>query len=413
MPKNDLLLQGAYQSVLELTAHALFGAPLPALSDADFSEILRIAREQAMVGVVGEGLASLPEDAVPLHVMQEWQRHTVAVIRKNQLLLAEQTGLLELCLQHAIPVVILKGFSVACEYPTPDLRAAGDVDCLVPRERLAELCALLEQKGYVREQGLDEHHVAYLHNGVMLELHFKLPGLPEGTPAGERLCAALSDIFEKAQTAELEGNRFFAPAPRHQALILLLHIAKHLRDGGVGLRQVTDFAVFAAKHPEVFDDTLLTLLREGGLFRFAAALALGCVRHLGLPAACVPWASEAKAQIADALFADFLAAANFGCGEAEYAGSGMAHKGRRRGEHVLLSALRGVADMCRREWPASRKCGILLVFLVPFWILRRLFDRSKPRVRPVKMLRSAKKRAAFYDTLGFFEPQEACDEPSH
>lgn len=412
MSQNDLLFQGARGHVLCLTAHALFGAPLPPLSDADFAEILCVAREQAMVGVVGEGLASLPEDAVPLHVMQEWQRHTVAVIRKNQLLLAEQTALLEICRQSAIPVVILKGFSVACEYPTPDLRASGDVDCLVPSERLAELCALLTQRGYVREQGLDEHHVGYLHNGVMLEIHFKIPGIPEGTLAGEALSRALSDVFEKAQAAELQGCRFPVPAPRHRALILLLHIAKHLQDGGVGLRQVTDFAVFAAKHPDVLDEAFLALLREGGLFRFAAALALGCVRHLSLPATYVPFASESTKDTADALFADFLTAANFGSGEAEYAGSGMAHKGRKRGERVLFSALRGVADMCRREWPVSKKCGVLLVFLVPFWILRRLFDRSKPRVRPVRMLRSAKKRAAFYDTLGFFEPQETREKSS-
>jgi hypothetical protein len=106
------------------------------------------------------------------------------------------------------------------------------------------------------------------------------------------------------------------------------------------------------------------------------------------------------------LFADFLTGANFGRGEQakDYAGSGMAHKGRRRGENVLLAALRGVAEMCRLEWPASRKFPPLLLFLVPFWILRRLLDRSKPHVRPVRMLRSAATRAAFYDTLAIFSP---------
>ena len=407
-------MTAAQSAVLSLCARALFGAPLDLQGGLDFSEVLQTARVQALTGVASEGLSDLPDEAVPAEVMREWQIETLAIIRKNAALLSAQSVLLAHCRALEVPAVILKGFSAAAAYPTPDLRASGDVDILVPQKRLPELCTLLESEGYERVEGLDEHHVAYAKDGVMLELHFKIPGMPEG-PAGERLGAAFADLFERAETAELEGERFPVPAPRHQALILLLHIAKHLLDGGVGLRQVLDLALFADRHREVFDGAFLALLRECGLYRFAVALFAGCVQYLHLPREAAPWCEGADPATVETLFADFLTGANFGRGKAvDYTGSGMAHKGRRRGEPVFFAALRGVADMCRREWPASQKCGVLLCFLVPFWIIRRLLDRKQPRVHPFRMLRSAGKRAAFYDTLAFFEPEKSDrdDKPS-
>lgn len=406
------MAQGA---LLQLTAHAALGAPLSLAEGLDFSALFAVAKEQALVGVAGEGLSSLSEDAVPLSVLREWQSYTVALLHKNERLLEAQSELLALCRERGIPAVILKGFSAAVNYPTPDLRASGDIDCLVPSERLDEVCKALEQKGFVREAGLDEHHVAYIRDGVMLEIHFKVSGLPKGEIGEFLQQKVFAGIFEKAEMAELYGEEFPIPCAHHQALVLLLHIAKHLQDGGVGLRQVLDFALFAKNHPTVFDFDFIALLNKCGLYRFTEVLCLGCVRHLGLDASLVPFCAEGDVTAADMLFADFLKGANFGRGEQakDYAGSGMAHKNRRRGEPVLLAALRGVAEMCRLEWPASKKCGLLLIFLVPFWILRRLLDRSKPRVRPVRMLRSAATRAEFYDSLALFAPADADGEAPH
>ena len=401
--ENRKQAQGA---LLQLTAHAAFGAPLSLSPEVDFSALLAVAKEQALVGVAGEGLSALSDDAMPLSVLREWQAYTVALLHKNERLLEAQGDLLALCRERGIPAVILKGFSAAVNYPTPDLRASGDIDCLVPPGRLPEVCEALEQAGFAREEGLDEHHVAYVKDGVMLEIHFKISGLPKGEIGDFLQERIFANVFEKAEEAELYGECFPVPSPHHQALILLLHIVKHLQDGGVGLRQVLDFALFVKNHPTVFDFDFVQLLLHCGLYRFTGVLCLGCVRHLGLPREAVPFCTEGDVGAADLLFADFLTGANFGRGEdaKAYAGSGMAHKGRKRGEPVLLAALRGVAEMCRLEWPASKKCGLLLVFLVPFWILRRVLDRSKPRVRPVRMLRSAATRAEFYDTLCIFSP---------
>ena len=79
-------------------------------------------RAQALDGVLCDGLSSLPEDAVPLDVMQAWQARAIALIRKSNKLQQAQAALLATCRRLDIPAVILKGFSAAVYYPAPDLR---------------------------------------------------------------------------------------------------------------------------------------------------------------------------------------------------------------------------------------------------------------------------------------------------
>ena len=79
--------ESAQQALLALTAHAAFGVPLSLPEELDYAALYAVAKEQALVGIAGEGLSVLPEDAVPLSVLREWQAHTVALLRKNERLL--------------------------------------------------------------------------------------------------------------------------------------------------------------------------------------------------------------------------------------------------------------------------------------------------------------------------------------
>jgi hypothetical protein len=90
--------------------------------------------------------------------------------------------------QSEIPVVVLKGAALAATlYPNIGLRPMGDLDLLVPKERLAEATARLEALGYVEPypdivtgfNALFGHHV-HLQGGqdihLAVELHWTLVG---------------------------------------------------------------------------------------------------------------------------------------------------------------------------------------------------------------------------------------------
>ena len=384
-----------------LLATALFDKPLDLPKDTDLGAVLDEAERHMVFGVAGEALTALPEDALEGERLLDLQDKTVTLLRQNAALAAARAALCAHLAKSGIPAVILKGESVAALYPTPDLRVAGDIDCLLHEANIPTVGAYLEKNGYTRADKEGDHHVAYRRGVVVIELHRTVSGLPEGA-VGKQLRHLLADTLDTARHITLNGDEIPVPDDLHQALILLLHMQQHMREGGLGLRQVCDWAVFVASLSADLHQDLRDTLREVGLARFAAAVTAAAVRHLGLSPEKNPF-GECDAALADALFADFMASGNFGRGNADFAGSGIVTLHREEQRSALGTALSGVAAKCRREWPMCEKHPVLLAFFVPFWVIRRLL---RAPVRPVSMLRAAGRRGKLYDQLQLFQNSE-------
>ncbi|MBQ3483454.1 MAG: nucleotidyltransferase family protein [Clostridia bacterium] len=392
------------RTLLALLARALFARPLPTdLDTADMAAVLDAAERHMVFGVASDALADLPENALPSSVLYRWKNDTVQLLRQNAALLAFQAELTDFLARADIPFAILKGSAVARLYPSPDLRVCGDVDCLLPKESISRVSDFLTEQGFVPEINEGEHHLTYVRDKLEIELHTHAAGIPEGE-IGAQLTALLADTVETAVPASICGIDFYKPEPVREALVLLLHMLHHMQDGGLGLRQVLDFALFAKA--ELHGDTLnrlLPLLHAYGLFTFAATLTDLCVRHLGLDADCAAWRGAVDPALSDALLADFLDSGNFGKGAQAYAGSGIVTKERRQGEGALRAGLRGIAAKCRAEWPICARHGVFLLFFVPFWLIRRPFRKNEVRVHPLRMLRAARRRTKLYDKLALFQ----------
>lgn len=395
-------IQDTERTLLALLARALFARPLPADVNVADAAVLDGAERHMVFGVAGAGLADLSADALPQGLLRRWQSRTVQLLRQNAALLTVQAELTDRLTREGISYAILKGSAVARLYPAPELRVSGDIDCLLRERDLARVSEILTQMGFTPETDVESHHLSYQRGKQRIELHTRVAGIPEGA-LGARLAAWLADTPDTAIQVTLEDHTFCKPAPVREAVMLLLHMLHHMQDGGLGLRQVLDWALFAAQ--ELKGDTLtalLPLLHTYGLFTFAATLTALCVRHLGLDPACAAWCGNVAPTLTNALLRDFLDSGNFGA-DAAYVGSGIVTKDRRHGEGALRAGLRGVATKCRAEWPCCVRHPVLLVFLVPFWLLRRPFRKNEVRVHPFAMLRAARRRTKLYDKLAPFQ----------
>ena len=399
MPKQ-VTFTAAEQTLCALLGSALFGAPSPE-NPKDLTGALRLAQAHAVQGVFGEALDALPENALPTEALLSLQEDTVILLRQNEALRAERRALCAFCREAGIPLVLLKGDTVARLYPTPELRVAGDIDCLLPPAYHAPVAAFLTTRGYtyLKKDG-EDHHTAYKKGHVEVELHTAVHGIPSGE-MGELVAVALAHVLPRAVTAAHQGDALPMPCPVHQGLILLLHLQQHLREGGVGLRQVLDWALFLQKDlPAVDAPALRTQLASLGLLRFAEVLTTAAVRHLGLPASASPFAA-CEASTADALLADILCSGNFGRASRTHAGSTPLTARAPGQRSAVASTLSYVAKKCKEEWQITQKCPPLLVFFVPYFILRRLICGRRIHLG---MLRAAHKRNRLYDKLRLFEP---------
>ena len=297
--------------------------------------------------------------------------------------------------------MILKGDAVAAIYPTPDLRVAGDIDLLLSPDDIDTVGAYLIARGYTAESKEGDHHDAFARGRVTVELHRTVSGIPDGE-AGKAINACLSDILLTSTTARIGNDLIPIPDDRHQALVLLLHMQQHLREGGLGLRQLLDFALFLQSiSGKDKKEEISHILHQVGLYRFAVTSALACHRHLGLPAECICFTGGDTA-LADALFADIMASGNFGRGNADYRGSAIVTLHRDEKRSALGNALQNVAAKCKAEWKCAERHPVLLLFLVPFWVVRRIL--KKGAVRP-QMLAAANKRGKLYDSLQLFKKE--------
>ena len=381
-----------------LLAGALFDAPLAVKASTDWNAVLDLADEHAVFGVLSEALTRMPEDALPKEALLSLQDKTVTLLLQNAALAEHRKALIDYLHHEHIPAVILKGDSVARFYPVPDLRVAGDIDCLLPESAIPPVGKHLKTLGFSTCEGESTHHVTYRKGNVVIELHRTVSGLPKG-PIGQTLATHLESIFNEAHTATVGDDTIPVACDFHEALILILHTQQHLREGGLGMRQLSDFALFL-RHGLQKEGAkrLLPVLAEVGLLHFASVLAEAAVRHLGLPREANPF-PPCDAALAEALAADILAAGNFGRGSKEFSGSAIVTL-HREGKGGFKTALHNVCEKCRAEWPSAQKHPALLIYLVPFWVIRRML---RSPVHPFSMLRSADKRGKLYDQLALFQ----------
>lgn len=401
MPK----MTNEQQMLLSLLANALFNKPLAPLPDINWEKVREEAKAQSVIPIVFRvaGKKQLPEETE-----EAWSRDSAAGIAKN-MRVNHDHGLVNQWLSEAgIPYVILKGLVSAASYPMPILRSMGDVDFLVPNECVSSARKLLEDNGLRQKGRMGFDHIAFVGKGMHLEMHFQVPGIPDGKQ-GELVRSYIKDIFERSSTQEIAGETVMVPSPFHHGLILLLHTCHHLTAEGIGLRHLCDWAVF---ENQLSDDNFCELfedkLKAVGLWKFAQALTQVCIRYLGADRKI--WVDSDESELVDGLIEDIFSSGNFGRKEEERGNQGLliSTKGRngvgRTG--VLRQFVLSINNRLNIRWPLTRNNRF---FLAVGWIIyafhcARLAITGKKEVPKVdKMVHGAKQRRDLYRDLKLFE----------
>lgn len=136
--------------------------------------------------------------------------------------------ILDIACRHNIPVVLLKGMSVAEDlYVEPHHRLMGDIDILVPVEQAEDLCRFLTDIGYRIPDDTatpDGHHhlpaLCHPDSDVYVEVHTSL--FPPTVLAKERLFE-ISTIWANVETAEFSGINCLKFSPEFQLLYTVMH----------------------------------------------------------------------------------------------------------------------------------------------------------------------------------------------
>ena len=372
---------------------------------SDWNVLSKIAKDQGVASFVYEG-ARRAGLSIPDEICQKWKNHIKASMFQNERLLFAQDAVVRAFRQAGIPVAVLKGSSAARYYPQPELRALGDIDLLVKSTDVPAARSLLLQDGYKECEYEHGFHIGFSKHGVYLELHQQVTAFPD-TPGGQAAKKVADGFLDELEIGSICGYEFPVLNRQNQALSLLLHMVRHMFEGGIGLRQLCDWAVFVASEETHFVSDVCPVLKQCGLLEFAEIATETCVEYLGLNRDYCTWCGAVDKETC-ALFIDSVFhGGNMGSASTDTMGSLFTDEKSMGDNSSPITALaRKLNGIIYKSFPFVERAKILLPL---FWVYLpiRYFYRSVVGLRPKKSIKktvaSAKKQRVLFDELHLFE----------
>lgn len=388
------------ETTLALLGQALFSAPCAVPSDTDWAALQKEALEHMVAPLVFDALKTA-EVSLPSDIQAQWWEYTVQTVYYNEQLLYEQQQIVNTLEQQNIPCAVLKGSSVSCNYPNPQLRVLGDIDLLVSPDNQYRAAELLQKQGYTAIRDEKHHcHFTISKNGMVVEIHKEPNGLfleREG-----KIAQAMRAEFSTALDCRIERNDVPVLCDTQQAIVLILHKLEHFLSGELGLRQLADWAMFVhTRLNETVWESLKPLLSRFGLYYFTEIITGVCIEYLSLPPADVPWAREYDRALAREVIEAVVQSGNFGR-KIKQNTYGNRYFYDVHANNRLSSAWKSLWSLCHQRWPICNRHPILLPIapIVLFSQYRKLRKTGqRPAFHPLKMYRYSGAKQQLYRSL--------------
>lgn len=217
-----------------------------ALPDAHWRALLALAEDQAVANLLYQRLEEGDDLA---RVRPEWVSRPLAIYHRttarNMAIYSHLASILDRLAAAAMPVIVLKGAYLATSvYPTLGARAMGDIDLLLPRQRMKEAAEILTRLGYHTDLAyadslLDSgHHLPrFIHESHAVELHYHLRGPDQPLPI------AVDELWERATPATIADRPVLVLCAEDQLLHLAIHGALQ-HQLGLDMRFLLDILYF-------------------------------------------------------------------------------------------------------------------------------------------------------------------------
>ena len=398
-------LTSEQQALLILLRQSLWGETTALPEEVNWQTVDAVAKQHAVIPLVYDGAVAM-KAAVPSEILQKWKNTMLRGLMRNEKLLAAQDTLMAQFSQAGIPAAILKGSSVSRYYPQPELRILGDIDVLVGRQSVNLAKEIIETQGYELCESDHDFHIGYRKPGSYVELHYDVTKLPDSA-GGSVTREVISHFLEDIQQETIDNHVFPVLSETHQAIMLLLHMIRHMFDVGIGLRQLCDWAVYISNADAVvFQEQTLPLLSRCGLLQYAKAATGACVQYLGLSAKNTSWCAAGEDELYQSFIADVFRSGNMGSANEAMGSLFTDSEAMGTGQTALQALVVGVNRLAYMHFPVMKKHKILLP-LAWVYLPIRYFVRSMLGLRPPKsakkVVSAAKKRRELYEMLRMFE----------
>lgn len=266
----------------------------------DWMPLLQAYSEHALLGLVANTIKFLPKGKRP---EEEKIQNALTTSFMNHIMLRNklQTTIVEIfskLKEEGIVPVLMKGESLVHFYPENCQRAIGDIDLLVPSGKYHQTVDILQRMtgDMGCEDWMERHHK--VHKGtIAIEIHPQIVWCANW--AHKKSWMSLSQKYLKEDTYDtvnLRDQSIHVFPLHYNILYVFNHFMEHLRDGGIGFKQIIDWMMlleYAHHHTEAFNtDVLKQELDSCGLLRAWKVMGGIAVLNLGLSKESFPFYEE-------------------------------------------------------------------------------------------------------------------------
>jgi len=259
------------KQLLCLVGVAVFNRPLNiSIEEDDWNEIIRLAYAHSILSIIAPVIKKVPDLHIPEWASNEIMRSMFRSIMQFENMMQVQQKIIHDFKTADIECIVLKGSSVSVYYPYPELRHMGDIDILVPHEKIENAVELLQRDGFIMLRNADKHKLhIHMHKGrTIVEIHHSVDVFPDGE-MGQKAQSFIKTAFEYIKPVTYNDYKFDSLSVSHQAISLLVHMARHYNNCGIGLRQLLDWVLFIEKNRVTYEEEALCYLNDFGLSSFA------------------------------------------------------------------------------------------------------------------------------------------------
>lgn len=294
---EKLIMTDNFEYLMELFACCAKGIPVNNRSEfTDWGAVLRLAKEQSIYYAVIYALKRMSDCSMDrdmqLTLFAELQTVAIGAFSRRLKILK----LLEDFEDNGIRVILLKGYSVASLYNSPDTRLSGDVDIYVERkdeERAQNFLRLQGFEVFPRDRGA--HHAICCHPELgHLELHVSFYGNSMEKIWFHQIgkCKLIDEACEKVVT--LDGT-YYSLGKTDNLIFLALHMIKHFILGGMSLRVIMDFSLFYVTNEDTINLNRFWQIAEQLNYEYFLKIIL-CIstKYFGIPIKHVTDCSDVK-----------------------------------------------------------------------------------------------------------------------
>lgn len=365
----ESLMSTEQRAFFELVRAGLWGtAADPAAFDehTDWKELYRRGKNQTLLGVMLDGIQTLPDELRPGRGLYlQWCASVLQIEENNKKLNEEILNLFTLLRTHGVEPVLLKGQGAARNYLEPLHRQCGDIDIYIGNTHFEQVNKLLQQDGEEAHEA-NFKHSAYHWHGIVVENHRVLTQM-KAPFANRRMKRNIESWHgtEKEVRYNLDGLAIAVPPVEFDAVYLLQHSVVHLLEVGIGLRQVCDWACLLHNNRGTINkQNVAHELSALGLDKAARIFGALSVNYLGLDERDLPLAYDAEDRAdGDWLLNEIWKSGNFGAYDPDKAAR---PKGYWRGKWYTFTTFSGRRHNFKRVVPSE-------AFWIPFRTISNFF----------------------------------------